>query len=314
VFKDELMAIAAGKTRFDAEATARTLDGAQKHLLLRWAVCRGAEEDLSRVIVSDIDITRRKRAEEALRQYSGRLQEMVQERSKELEEIQEELLGKERLAILGQLAGGVSHELRNPLATITNAVYFLKTTLVDADETTKEYLQIIAAQVQDANKIISDLLSFARETPADRQSISPAQLGARIWEKRALPKNIKIVTDLPPDLPHIFVDPQQMTQVLENLVTNAYQAMPSGGRLTVKARADQNSVYLSMADTGGGITEQNLGKLFDPLFTTKTHGVGLGLALSKMLLEANGGRIEVESQEGKGTTFTVVLPIAEGQG
>jgi signal transduction histidine kinase len=222
------------------------------------------------------------------------------------------LISKERLAILGQLAGGVGHELRNPLATITNAVYFLQMTLAEADETTREYLRIIGAQVQDASKIISDLLSFARETPADRQSISPAQLGARIWEKRPLPEGIKIVADLPPDLPHVFVDVQQMTQVLQNLVTNAYQAMPGGGKLTVKARADQNKVYLSIADTGEGIAEENLGKLFGPLFTTKPRGIGLGLALSKMLVEANGGRIEVESEEGKGTTFTLILPTAEG--
>jgi len=261
-----------------------------------------------------LDVTEWKRAEEALKQYSGRLEEMVKERSKELEETQEELISKERLAMLGQLAGGVSHELRNPLATISNAVYFLQMTLAQADETTKEYLQIIAAQVQDASKIISDLLSFARETPADSQSVSPAKLGARIWEKRALPKGIQIVTHLPPDLPPVFVDPQQMTQVLENLVTNAYEAMPQGGKLIVKARADRNKVYLSMADTGEGIAEENLGRLFEPLFSTKPRGVGLGLALSKMLVEANGGRIEVESQEGKGTTFTLILPIAEGHG
>jgi signal transduction histidine kinase len=112
----------------------------------------------------------------------------------------------------------------------------------------------------------------------------------------------------------VFVDPQQMTQVLENLVTNAYQAMPQGGKLTVKARASQDEVYLSIADTGEGIAEENLGKLFEPLFTTKPRGIGLGLALSKMLVEANGGSIDVESKEGKGTTFTVILPIAEGHG
>ena len=314
VFKDELVAIAAGETRFDAETTARTLDGGEKHLVLRWSVCRGAEDDLSRVIVSDIDITQRKRAEEALKQYSGRLKDMVDERTRELQDAQEELISREKLAMLGRLAGGVSHELRNPLATITNAVYFLQMTLADADETTREYLQIIATQVQDAAKIISDLLSFSRETPADRQSILPAQLGARIWERCAPPKNVKIVTHLPPDLPPVFVDPQQMTQVLENLVTNAYQAMPQGGKLTVKARASQNEVYLSIADTGEGIAEENLGKLFEPLFTTKPRGIGLGLALSKMLVEANGGSIDVESKEGEGTTFTLILPIAEGHG
>jgi signal transduction histidine kinase len=119
---------------------------------------------------------------------------------------------------------------------------------------------------------------------------------------------------LPPDLPPVIVDPQQIGQVLENLVTNAYQAMPDGGNLTIEARASDGQVWLSVTDTGVGIAEENMAKLFDPLFSTKSRGVGLGLAVSKMLAEANGGTIEVESVEGRGSKFTLTLPAADDRG
>jgi PAS domain S-box-containing protein len=432
VFKAELAAIAEGKTRFDAETTARTLDGEKRHLMLRWSVVRGFEDTLSRVLVSDIDITERKRAEEALqglmefnesvvqnmgegvivldeqgnitftnpsadslleykaeeligqhwtrivppdcqaavdgalhetarfelevlrkdeervpvlvsssprldqglptgslwvftditdrkrsekalKEYSGRLEEMVEEQTQELREAQKELMLKERLAILGQLAGGVSHELRNPLATITNAVYFLQMTLAEADEKTQDYLHLIASQAQIAGKIVSDLLDFSRETPADRQRMPIPELVAQLWERRPPPDNVEATTLVPDNLPPAFVDPQQIGQVLENLVINAYQAMPDGGSLTVRADAKGGRLHLSIIDTGVGIPEEHMEKLFEPLFSTKPRGIGLGLAVSKTLVQANGGSIEVESEEGKGSTFTVILPCAEAQ-
>jgi PAS domain S-box-containing protein len=438
VFKDQLVAIAEGQTQFDAESSAVTLHGDRRNVALRWSVVRGYEETLSRVVVSDIDLTERKRAEqalqqlmqfnesiiqsmgegvvvldqegditftnpsaefllgyqaeelvghhwthivppnqqpvieeavehqaqvedqrfelevkrrdgtripvlssinprfenaylagklwvfsdiadrkraeEALKQYSGRLEEMVEDHTRQLRDAQKELSRKERLAVLGELAAGVSHELRNPLATITNAVYFLEMTLTDADETTREYLQLIGSQIRSASKIVSDLLDLSRDTTADRYSTPLPPLIDRLWHECVPPDNLQVATLLPPDLPLVYVDPQQMRQVLENLVINAYQAMPDGGTLTIEAKASRDEVRLSIADTGVGIAKQAMGKLFEPLFSTKPRGIGLGLAVSKTLVEANGGSIEVESEEGKGSTFTLILPVAEDEG
>ncbi len=261
------------------------------------------------------DITERKRAEEALKEYSERLEEMVEERTQELRDAQEQLVRREKLAILGQLAGGVGHELRNPLGVISNAVYFLQMTLTEADETTKEYLEMISAEVRNSSKIISDLLDFSRTRMPDRERVAVSELVAEVLEKRPPPVEVEVITQIAPDLPPVFVDPRQMGQVLVNLVVNAYQAMKEGGRLVIKtsevSEKPPRSVAISITDTGCGIPEENMAKLFEPLFTTKARGIGLGLAVSKSLVEANGGSIEVESEEGKGSTFTVRLPTRE---
>ncbi len=131
-------------------------------------------------------------------------------------------------------------------------------------------------------------------------------------ERFPVPKSITTVPDLPADLPRLFVDAHQMEQVLGNLTTNACQAMVQGGKLAISARRQGSMVAIAVQDTGTGITPENMQKLFEPLFTTKIRGIGLGLAVSKKLAEANGGRIEVESEAGKGSTFRLVLPVAEG--
>ncbi len=271
----------------------------------------------------------RKRAEEALKEYSERLEEMVEERTQELQDAQEQLIRREKLAILGQLAGGVGHELRNPLGVISNAVYFLQITLADADETTREYLDIVSSEVRDADKIVSDLLDFSRTRPAEKEKIAVSALVSQVLKRRPPPEDVEVVTEIPSDLPPVFVDPRQMGQVLTNLVTNAYQAMPDGGRLMIHVSEDKGigrrgdtgtrrqgdsppvspspCLRVSISDTGCGISEENVGKIFEPLFTTKAKGIGLGLPISKNLVEANGGSIEVESEEGKGSAFTVRL-------
>ena len=255
------------------------------------------------------DITERKRSEDELKKYSERLEEMVRERTRELQDAQEQLIRKEKLSVLGQLAGGVGHELRNPLGVISNAVYYLKMVLPDADENIKEYLETISLEVERSSKIISVLLDFSRVKSMDKEKITITDLVSRALEKQPAPEDIEVVIDIPSDIPPVYVDALQIGQVFGNLVTNACQAMPEGGNLTIEAKVKQKAAHVSITDTGCGIPEDNLEKLFEPLFTTKARGIGLGLAVSKNLTEANGGSIEVKSDEGRGSTFTVILPF-----
>ena len=223
-----------------------------------------------------------------------------------------ELARKERLAVLGQLSGVVGHELRNPMGVISNAVYYLNLTLSDDDETTKEYLEIIGSEVSKADKIVFDLFNLSCTKPAEKEEIAVSALVAQVLEKQPPPDNVKVVSEIPDDLPPVSVDLQQIGQVLSNLLTNACQAMDEGGDLTIKAKEEKCKILISITDTGHGMSEDTLNKLFEPLFTTKARGIGLGMTVVKNFVEVNGGSIKVESEEGQGTTFTVVLPI-EGQ-
>ncbi|MBS1251653.1 MAG: Globin-coupled histidine kinase [Anaerolineales bacterium] len=265
------------------------------------------------------EVAERRRAEEALEEYSERLEEMVEERTQELRDAQDQLIRREKLAALGELAGGVGHELRNPLGVITNAVYYLNMVLSDADAKTQEYLHLIDAEAKNAASIISDLLDLARTKSANRTPSQVSKLVARVIERNPPPEDVTLKVDVPEDLPPVFVDPRQIEQVLANLVINAYQAMPEGGRLTIENcelsidNSDTPMIAIRIRDTGAGIAPENMGKIFEPLFTTKAKGIGLGLAISKKLVEANGGQIRVESEgmPGKGTTFRVFLPIVD---
>ncbi|NPV74901.1 MAG: PAS domain-containing protein [Anaerolineae bacterium] len=258
-------------------------------------------------------IVQRKRAETALKAYSDQLEEMVEERARELRQAQEQLLLQERLATLGQLAGGVGHELRNPLGVISNAVYFLKLVQPEAPETVKEYLEIISAEVCIAEKIIHNLLDFARVKPSAPQFVDLLSIADRALNRYPPPGNVAVQKENCQNLPLAYVDPQQIELVLGNLLVNACQAMPEGGQLTLEGKEENGQVCFSVRDTGCGIPPDDLPRLFEPLFTTKLHGIGLGLPTSKKLVEANGGSIQVESSPGKGSVFTLCLPTQAAQ-
>jgi PAS domain S-box-containing protein len=258
------------------------------------------------------DITEAKQAQEKIQQLNAELEERVEARTRELREAQEQLIQQERLAVLGRLAGGVGEELRNPLGVISNAVYFLKMILPNADENVKDYLEILEHENQAATQLVSDLLNFSNIQPGDRQPVPVAELARQTLEKRPVPAGVTVSLDFPPGIPPAFVDPFQMEQALGNLVVNACQAMPEGGNLTISAHLQAGMMMVALKDTGMGILPENLPKLFKPLFSTKPRGIGLGLVIAQKLIEANGGRIEVESEPGKGSTFTVWLPVKNG--
>lgn len=273
-----------------------------------------------------IYISSLKMKEREIRKLNEELELKVEERTRQLIDTQEELVRSEKLVMFGLIAGNMGNELRNPLGVMNNAVYFLETVLSDADSTVREYLEIIKSEIDNSQRIIDELLDFFRDKPLRTDVILVHELIHQILERAIIPVNIRLLADLPESLPSVKVDPLQMGQAFRNLIANAVQAMPDGGSLRVAARLVgaglasaqsgypqgaplQDSIEISVEDTGEGIAPENMSKLFQPLFTTKSRGIGLGLAISRKLIETNGGRIEAESRSGDGATFTVTLPV-----
>ena len=261
------------------------------------------------------EVEQRQAAENAIRLLNEGLEIKIRERTQQLLEVQDELVRKEKLVLLGQVADTVGHELRNPLGVMNNAVYFLQIVLADADETTREYLGIIKDEIADAERIVSDLLDAAvRTKPPQLEMVEVAALIEQALDKCDVPSTVTVRMNIPATLPAIRVDPGQMQQVLWNLITNSAEAMVDGGMLEISADEDQaeKTVTVSIKDSGRGIGPEDQAKLFQPMFTTKARRVGLGLAVVKNLTQANGGSVGVESVRGKGSTFFVVLTSDEG--
>jgi PAS domain S-box-containing protein len=297
-----------GRTLY-VESWQRRQDG-HKRLLAWW--CRSLMDEDGNVygaLSSARDITDHRLAEEEIRRLNSELENRIEERTRELREAQEKLVLQERLAVMGQLAGGVGHELRNPLGVINNAVYYLRLIQPEADEKTKEYFGIIENETRSAEKIINDLLDYSRIKSVDREFMDVSELFQHVLERYPAPENVIVSVRITARLPPVYADPRQMLQVLGNLAVNAYEAMPDGGNLILSAKKKGENIAISVQDHGVGIPQGNMNKLFEPLFTTKMHGIGLGLSVCKKLVEANDGRIEVGSVEGKGATFTVYIPI-----
>jgi signal transduction histidine kinase len=251
--------------------------------------------------------------EDSRRELEGRVTARTSELETalgELRETQETLVRKEKLAMLGVLAGGVGHELRNPLGVMTNAVYYLGAVLKEAPAEITEYLGILRTQISLAEKIVGDLLDFARIKPPQFEIVSVKQVVDEQLARAGSLDGVTVKHDFPSDLPRLHVDRVQVGQVVLNLITNALQAMNGNATLTLRGRVAENGfVRLDVVDNGSGITTEQMGRLFEPLFTTKARGIGLGLAVSQGLVKANGGLISATSIAGAGTTMSVSLPV-----
>jgi signal transduction histidine kinase/ABC-type amino acid transport substrate-binding protein len=261
---------------------------------------------------------KRKQAEEALKEHSERLEEMVEERTKDLKDAQEQLVRSEKLAALGKLAGTLGHEIKAPLSVIKHSFEFLKIRLDQgADVKVGKHLNIVHKKLDTIDKTIDDVLDFARTKKLQSIDIDPEKLVEDTLRDISVPASIKIVRDLGSGLPRITVDEIQIQQAFHNIISNAIDAMDEGGTLTVSTHkqisdnAGHEFVTISFEDTGEGISPDHIEKVFEPLFSTKVKGAGLGLVACENVIHAHGGNIEVSSEVGKGSTFIVKFPIKE---
>jgi PAS domain S-box-containing protein len=235
----------------------------------------------------------------------------------EKKKLEEQLLEQTRLASIGATALMVGHDLRNPLQAMVNNLFLSKKKLDTMPNEIRKYLeesglaklhQTIADQVYYMNKIVSDLQDYARPLNPKLVETDFSMFIDDVLSTVNVPENVNVSKMVGENYRKVMFDPELMRRAFINLVTNAVQAMPNGGKLIIRASEKDGDVLLSVEDTGVGISEENLGKLFQPLFTTKAKGQGMGLAVSRRIVEAHGGRIMVDSEQDKGSIFTVSLP------
>ncbi len=279
-----------------------------KRITCSWSNTPLKREDNSVIGVLSMvqDITERKKAEEELEKYQNNLERLVEERTKQLKD-------SERLAAIGATAGMVGHDIRNPLQAIAGDVYLLKDDLkaitkLEEKSSVEESLESIEKNIDYINKIVADLQDFARPLKPNIEKTDLKLIIDELIKKSGLPENIKVTVRIETDARKVVADSSYINRIMYNLVNNAVQAMPKGGKLTIHAYKETNNVLITVKDTGVGIPEAVKGKLFTPMFTTKPKGQGFGLAVIKRMTEALGGNITFESQEDKGTTFTAKLP------
>jgi len=248
---------------------------------------------------------------EKVRRYSAELEQLVAERTARLRQA-------ERLAAIGETAAMVGHDLRNPLQALVNIFYLGRKRLGSAPPQLRELaekygiLELIESagdQIEYMDKIVSDLQDYAKEVQPKLVETSISGLIDETLSTKSIPENVQISVVVEKGLPKLMVDPALMKRVFTNLVINALEAMPDGGRLKIEASVKGEEALIDFRDTGVGIAEEDLDKMFQPLFTTRAKGMGLGLVVGKRLVEAHGGDIMVQSKVGEGSTFTVKLPL-----
>lgn len=230
-----------------------------------------------------------------------------------LREQQSELLKKERLIVLGQLAGSLAHQIRNPLGAISNAVAVLRRQL--SGQTTapmEQALDIAQEEVWVANRIIADLLAYSRIRPPAQRNISVRELVETVLGRETVPEGVHIDERLGSE--RVSVDPGQVADAIANVIRNACEAMDGQGTLTIASRRDDDSVELTIADTGVGISQEEIALLFEPLITSKPLGIGLGLTTARALVANQGGTLECEGEPGKGARFRLRLPHGDVRG
>jgi len=257
-------------------------DGNYRWISEQYRVVRDADGRILNAVAVAIDVTERK-------------------------QIEEKLAKSQRLAAIGETAAMVGHDLRNPLQGITSATYLLREDNLTREERNKA-LSLIDDSVDRASQIVSDLLDYSSEIHLAPAEISPKEVVRSALETVKIPDTIQLHNHSQ-EQPGVMVDLEKMRRVFINLITNAVDAMPNGGILTISSRQSKHFIEIAISDTGTGLDQQILENLWKPLQTTKTKGMGLGLPIVKRIIDAHGGEVLVESKTGLGTTFTIRLPI-----
>jgi two-component system NtrC family sensor kinase len=271
------------------------------------------KDALSRVGKGDYNVAIEIKRSDEIGDLAQSFNQMVRDlRSKE-----RQIIRSEKLATVGKLAAGVAHEINNPLGNISLYAQMLSQK-IKSDEARKK-LKIIEEQATQAARIVKSLLEFSRQMEPKFRKVNLNDVVNKtleILQPQISINNIKVIKNLDSALPEVKVDPAQIQQVLVNMIKNAIEAMNEGGTLTIETRRRNGEVEIGIIDTGEGIPEENLSRIFDPFFSTKGvgKGTGLGLSVSYGIVERHGGRIEVESEVGVGSTFRIILPLGDGDG
>ena len=234
----------------------------------------------------------------------------LEESMHELEHTQQALVANERMAALGEMAATVGHELRNPLSVLTNSLYLIRTKVAaENDDRMRRHLDTADREVAAATLIVSDLLEFSHPRTANPISVDVVELLTESASVAPPPTGIGV--ELPDEvIPPVVADRDQIRQVVLNLLTNAYEAMPKGGTVRIGARVVGDAVEVTVSDTGVGMDEQTVAQVFEPFFSMKVKGTGLGLVVSKRIVEAHAGTLRIVSQPGQGATAVMTLPLS----
>ena len=229
----------------------------------------------------------------------------------ERKKLEEKLLRSERLATIGELAAMVGHDLRNPLQSIAGATYFLeKKYAPNLDDKEREMFEVIKSGIMYSNSIITELLEYSKELKLQPEPITLKKLVGDTLNLIEIPENVKVV-DMTKYIP-IQVDVNQMQRAMTNLIENAVDAMPNGGKIIIAGGKLKEMVEITVTDTGAGIPKDRLEKIWMPLYTTKAKGIGLGLSITKRITEAHNGSVQAESTVGQGSKFTIRIPSEQG--